>query len=215
MENTITTRPIIFSTPMVEAILGGRKTVTRRLTHLRDQSVVKAGPKTLAALGHPLIAATVPYPKGDIMWVRETWAQQYGYWHKAGLELDENGYCRDGCFVNDASEPSGKKWIATKAPDKWRPSIHMPKEAARLFLLATDVRVVRLQDISGDLDELEREGINIAVGAAGATAAFADLWDGLRKPADRAKYGWDANPWVWRIAFERCEKPDGWPWRGA
>ena len=82
--------------------------------------------------------------------------------------------------------------------DRWHPSIHMPKEAARLFLRATGVRVERLQDI--DDDGVVAEGLKIG-------DAFDVLWDSTIKPADLPLYGWDANPWVWVIEFERCEKP--------
>ena len=107
----------------------------------------------------------------------------------------------------------------------WHPSIHMPREAARIFLRLTDVRVERLQDITaeGALDE----GTNVEfpepkpsyISLAytemrlkpAARQSFASLWDSTIKPADRPTYGWEANPWVWVIEFERCEKPEGWP----
>ena len=204
-------RPMIFSPPMVQAILGGYKTVTRRLTNLRDQSVVKAGPKTLASLGHPLVAASPPCYDGDILWVREKWGRYLDL--STGTPTWSYAYFADGKKRVPVGVDENGRELTT--PVSWRPSIHMPKDAARLFLRVCGVRVVRLRDITGDLDELEREGINIAAGMIGASAVYADLWDSLLKPADRAKYSWDANPWVWRIEFQRCEKPDGWPGGGA
>lgn len=83
------------------------------------------------------------------------------------------------------------------ADDKWHPSIHMPKEAARLFLRVADVRVEQLQDI--DDDGVVAEGMEIG-------AHFDELWDSTIKPANRPIYGWAANPWVWVIEFERISE---------
>ena len=85
---------------------------------------------------------------------------------------------------------------------KWHPSIHMPREAARIFLRVTDVRVERVQDI--DDDGVVAEGLNIG-------DPFDELWDSTIKPADRALYGWDANPWVWVIEFERITREEAIP----
>lgn len=85
-----------------------------------------------------------------------------------------------------------------KAADyKWHPSIHMPREAARIFLRVTDVRVERLQEI--DDNGIASEGLAIG-------DPFDELWDRTIKKADRALYGWEADPWVWVIKFERCER---------
>ena len=97
----------------------------------------------------------------------------------------------DGCFVYRADYPEPQRLV-------WRPSIHMPKEAARIWLRVTDMRVERLQDI--DDDSVVAEGLNIG-------DPFDELWDSTIKPTDRERYGWSANPWVWVIEFERCEKP--------
>ena len=211
MTESMEIRPMIFDPPMVKAILEGHKTVTRRLTNLRDQSVVKAGPKTLASLGRPLVARCPPCCDGDILWVREKWGRYLDL--SSGKPTWRYAYFADGEErVPIGVDEDGREYTS---PVNWRPSIHMPKDAARLFLRVCSVRVVRLRDITGDMDELEREGINIAAGMIGASAFFADLWDSLLKPTDLAKYGWDANPWVWRIEFRRCEKPDGWPGGGA
>ena len=83
--------------------------------------------------------------------------------------------------------------------NKWRPSIHMPREAARIFLRVTDVRVERLQDC-GNM-QAKDEGCT-------GSSQFARLWDSTVKPADRATLGWEANPWVWVIEFERIGKDE-------
>ncbi|MBQ8107078.1 MAG: hypothetical protein IJ127_29920 [Afipia sp.] len=194
-------KPILFNTPMVRAILDGHKTVTRRVVNLKHLR----GLENLTA-EKILRCCIAPYQVGDILWVRETWCFYWGvYWHKAGLEVDENGYCKDGCWVNDAASPGGKRWLATKAPDKWRPSIHMPREAARIFLRVTDVRVERLQEMRAE-DSL-REGVKLhlegCLNGEAPLKPFADLWDSTIKSADRGRYGWYANPWVWVVEFKR------------
>ena len=190
--DVMSSKPIIFSTPMVKAILNGDKTMTRR--------VIKGLlPEDIEAMGQRLgycdnwwkstsVALKAPCKRGDILWVRETWAEMpYGYVYRA-----------------DEEEPEG--W---DCDDRWRPSIHMPRDAARIFLRVTNVSVERLRDITGNLDNLDREGVNIATGMFEASMAFAELWDSLRKPADIGKYGWDANPWVWVISFERTDANGG------
>ena len=105
----------------------------------------------------------------------------------------------------------------------WRPSIHMPREAARIFLRVTDVQVERLQNIT-ELDILEKEGIEVGFPQPRPTymslayaetrlkpevrKVFANLWDGTIKPADCTLYGWAANPWVWVIEFERISREE-------
>lgn len=206
-------KPILFNTEMVRAILEGRKTVTRRV--VKDMDIINGW--DCEADGTPIAyidqatgdsyPPTMPCPHhpGDILWVRETWAA----WSPTYGVAPKLYYKADG----DA--PAGIKW---------RPSIHMPKEAARLFLRVTDVRVERLQDIT----DYRAEGIhpseaceecfavcggcdplNSPTGCDNEIDAFAGLWDRTVKPADLPLYGWDANPWVWVIEFERCDKPEG------
>lgn len=87
----------------------------------------------------------------------------------------------------------------------------MPKDAARIWLRVTDVRVERLQDIT--IDEIRKEGLEPRFDVKDkfsdgiARGRFLELWDSTIKKPDLDRYGWDANPWVWIIEFERCEKP--------
>ncbi len=96
----------------------------------------------------------------------------------------------------------------------WRPSIHMPREAARIFLRVTDVRVERLQRIcERGRRSAHNEGfindISLAEGTGkSATEHFSEFWDSTIKPKDRALYGWEANPWVWVIEFERISREE-------
>lgn len=199
-------KPILFNTDMVRAILDGRKMVTRRVVKPngifqgwsilgRDKSMIQTpnGFGFLISNGEKSVETLMymPYRPGDILYVRETWA-------KVGDKA--YGYKADDIW----SVP------------RWRPSIHMPREAARIFLRVTDVRVERLQDIKerGKFNaSAEAEGfcndINLYDGTGkSATKHFAEAWDSTIKPKDRALYGWAANPWVWVIAFERISKEE-------
>ena len=192
-------KPILFNAEMVRAILDGRKTVTRRVVnhkHLRGLENLTAEKIQRACIA--------PVSIGDILYVREAYSPKYfdkeiaNYW---------NGGNRIAYKADWDALPQDAKDLCAKPI--WRPSIHMPREAARIFLRVTDVRVERLQNI--DADGIRSEGLTSACVHAGdmeiATQEFALLWDGTIKPVDRERYGWAANPWVWVIAFERCAKP--------
>lgn len=188
-------KPILFNTEMVRAILDGRKSCTRR--------VVK--PQPTARYGAQCIKP--PYQPGDILYVRETW-------HKYIKRVGEGESCHLAEFYGYKASIANSE----DADEPWKPSIHMPKEAARIWLKVTNVRVERLQEIT--VDGCHREGVNIETSAVtdGETLnrkhdfsleKFETLWDSTVKKSDIDRYGWDANPWVWVIEFERCEKPEG------
>ena len=190
-------KPILFNTEMVRAILEGRKTTTRRVIKPQLSDVWC----TACEENMKLIAGTSRYQPGDILWVRETWAMAPDLLGEFPGPIYKADYL--GKDLDDAAQKNFH----------WSPSIHMPREAARLFLLVTDVRVERLQEITGY--QARREGMNPivfaqdrqAVDDAKCIRAFTSVWDTTIKPADREQYGWNANPWVWVIEFERCEKP--------
>lgn len=191
-------KPIIFSTKMVQAILEGRKTQTRRIIpvrgtgafcELKDNLGYPASEgKTWAGFGmkEDPIYYQCPYGKvGDTLWVREAFAPNYF----------DNGKCGYRADWTDAA--------AEIIPEpKWKPSIHMPRSEARLFLRVIGIRVEKLQDIT--TEDAEQEGI-IARGCAFprkgniAIDTFADLWDSIN--FDRGS--WESNPWVWVIEFEK------------
>jgi hypothetical protein len=183
-------KPILFNTEMVRAILDGRKTMTRR--------VIRPQPPATACiynrygnfswsfgLDWDKRVLKPPYRYGGILYVRETWARDAngGWFYKADQKCE----------------------VFT-----WHPSIHMPKEAARIFLRVTDVHIERLQDIIAA--ECVHEGIPreslTEVGEAFTIGQFSDLWDSTVKKTDRQVYGWDANPWVWAIKFEQISKEE-------
>ena len=198
-------KPILFNTDMVRAILDGRKTVTRRVVKFKPgqnpqwTGYIPDGPVLYGSNNIP--ASKSPYHPGDILYVRETWA--YGYVDTTDFE------CRcNECFFEELKAGTKKDsflmpryFYRTENLDglnvRWRPSIHMPKEAARLFLRVTDVWVERLKEINV-LSAMD-EGVT-------DWNDFVKLWNSTIKPADLPLYGWDANPWVWVIEFERISK---------
>jgi len=183
-------KPILLKTEMVRAILDGRKTVARQVVkpqpgnRLVPMPVESCWPGYFGECGTSRVIGP-PYRPGNILYVRETWQQGLGgtYLYKASAGLD--------LFMNKEGN------LVSNIP--WCPSIHMPREAARIFLRVTDVRVERLQGI--DDDGVVAEGLEIG-------APFDELWDSTIKPADRALYGWEANPWVWVIEFERISREE-------
>lgn len=197
--------PILFNTEMVRAILDDRKTCTRRVIKdavKENQEINKNGKGEFelyditSRCGIPKGKIyNPPYQPGDILYVRETW---HKYTKRVGngepCHLAEfYGYKASIANSEDANEP-------------WKPSIHMPKEAARIWLKVTDVRVERLQEM--DKTDALKEGIDprLCINLSHALTKFKKIWDSTIKKSDLDIYGWKANPWVWVIEFERCEK---------
>lgn len=221
-------KPILFNTEMVRAILEGRKSCTRRI--VKPQQLIGMLPdkckngapeeflKEKKLMFKPYCDMTgielintaykAPYQPGDILYVRETWE----HFECCCCEGDEHRNCyREpqqsvlnkscGCYMYRATDE-------IYGDARWHPSIHMPKEAARIWLKVTDVRVERLQDMWAS--DVSKEGIrfNKPTAADEMLKAFAKLWDSTIKKSDLDRYGWNASPWVWVIEFERCEKPE-------
>lgn len=211
-------KPILFNTEMVRAIMGGRKSCTRRLVKFlsgenpRWTGYIKDGLMLYNGKNEPCIRKA-PYQPGDILYVRETW-------HKYIKRVGEGKSCHLAEFYGYKASIANSE----DADEPWKPSIHMPKEAARIWLKVTDVRVERLQDITPKGAESEGVGNlfydDIGYGEKNyrtevdpeygiAKEQFAWLWESTIKKSDLNRYGWDANPYVWVIEFERCEKPEG------
>ena len=195
-------KPILFNSEMVRAILDGRKDATRKIVKgfIPDDAVW--GYTAFTPKGYISCRGTfadgygekffkLPCEPGDILYVRETWKKA------------PNGYY----YYED--------WQRNDIADvtKWKPSIHMPKEAARIWLKVTDVRVERLQEISAE--SALAEGADKYIHTNGGLdenmtiTSFIGIWNSTIKKSDIDRYGWDANPYVWIIEFERCEKPEG------
>lgn len=206
-------KPILFNTEMVKAILEGRKTVTRRV--VKPQPIWRKSP--IQQKGHPEYWANwddekiykSPYRPGNILYVRETFCHIFGrYVYRADYDA-----------------------LAEDTKSLWRPSIHMPREAARIFLRVTDVRVERLWEMGKE--DAMKEGITPVSKPGGCRCQWAfdgcmedpcpnrtayeierymdpfyQLWQNTIKPADLPLYGWAANPWVWVVEFERISKEE-------
>jgi hypothetical protein len=203
-------RPILFSGPMVRALLDGSKTQTRRIVKLPHNNRLGVweptkfggpeGGRTAAgdivpeqgAIWHTrtgdCLSCSHGQP-GDRLWVRETFAHMY-----RGNAAPETRHAEDVVYRADGFTPDEYVY------GSWKPSIHMPRWASRITLEVTGVRVERLQDIS--------EADVTAEGWTGGSDPsemppldwYGRLWDGLN--AARG-YGWDANPWVWVVEFKR------------
>lgn len=199
-------KPILFNTQMVKAILEGRKTVTRRVIKPQpDGPMYRKSPFDLSGffVTHCGSVYMPPYQPGDILYVRETW--QFfpcfdcvkSMCDTTPLTYEDSDSVTEGCWIYKADYiESDQKRVC------WHPSIHMPKEAARIFLRVKDVRVERLQDITEA--GKTAEGMH----AGWQHYNFYELWDSTIKPADRTSYGWEANPWVWVVQFERISRKE-------
>lgn len=190
-------RPILFSTEMVKAVLEGRKTQTRRVIvpqpcgydPVTDDGIIWEWhcDEHFDQEGH---LAKCPYgTPGDLLYVRETWQPS----------IIHNGVITHVEFYENSTNEQQKL-------NKWRPSIHMPKKFARIWLRVVDVRVERVQDISYE-DCIAETGAPSTYDLGGPepykrnmVGVFSFLWDSINA---KRGYGWDANPWVWVVEFER------------
>lgn len=208
-------KPVLFNTEMVQAILKGRKTSTRRIVKYDFKTVYTAAcasGKWFETYGENLPdnliewyvkeKAKQPYIIGDILWVRETWCKLYDLDNNDQI-IEKTGkyyYRADGynptpynCF------PDGDGFYGDRNCPRWKPSIHMPRKAARIFLKITNVRTERIHEINDE--GAKAEGANVGVGweekmKESAIERFRKLWDSIYK-------NWNDNPWVWVIEFER------------
>lgn len=216
--------PILYNTDMVQAILDGRKTATRRILK-HPFEVHPNGCVTRPKGNERLCPYEPPYSPGDILYVRETWAflpcvectREGTDCGRTCVTYEDRDSVSDGCFVYRADHPHPEHV-------RWSPSIHMPKAAARIWLKVKAVRVERLQDMRPE--DIRKEGMRLTItpneckrqfDKIGAIyfyeekrKEFLKIWNSTIKKSDLTHYGWDANPWVWVIEFERCGKPEGW-----
>jgi hypothetical protein len=219
-------RPILFNAAMVNAILAGRKTQTRRVvkpqppeTHSFGGYVIEASPRKNEGKFKwgikkgeyhfaDSIYARCPYGQpSDRLWVRESWSGEY---HMAGIKPSRRIDYPDEAnhmpvlpvtWYWADGEPESGDW------ERPRPSIHMPRWASRITLEIVSVRVERLQDISAK--DAAQEGVSfgrITDQATGeidrdACEAFEELWQSIN-----GAESWDANPWVWVVEFERIQE---------
>lgn len=231
-------KPILYSTEMVDSLQNRIKTQTRRTKGLEipnqnpDQYELLGWDKNYvvfkSAFGK-LIDCKPKYQKGDILWVRETFEYFAADWdpHEDDLEISStvvfNYKASDEKSLNEVKVKNvlgHKALIAIHRKEGWKPAIHMPKEAARLFIKVTDVRLERLQDIS--TEDAKAEGVkSFNHGYGGSPVgiwwkdyiygnhnietpelSFRTLWENINGAGS-----WNLNPWVWVYEFEVIEKP--------
>jgi hypothetical protein len=174
-------KPILFSTPMVQAILEGRKTMTRRI--VKDKFLIQGNPKF--STRNSELTGVCPYGKvGDVLWVREKFFKhnEHEIWYAA----ENFPRIIDTDYV------------------KWKPSIHMPKAAARIWLEITNIRVERLWEISDE--DAKAEGVKPKEGMwfkriQRYDEAFSELWQSIN-----GEQSWNENPWVWVVEFKKIKR---------
>ena len=217
--------PILFNTEMVQGILReppNNKTVTRRAikgyipndaiwgyTEFTPKGYISCRGTFADGYGEKFFK--LPCCPDDVLYVRETW--NFVYDMDGSDQIVED----TGRYIYYADDPMPfSEWIDTNTGEHkeympWRPSIHMPKAAARIWLKVMDVRVERLREITPE--DAWKEGarclcMHPVPDCAGNKTEFIKIWDSTIKKADIDRYGWGTNPWVWVIEFERCEKPE-------
>lgn len=246
-------KPILFNTEMVRAILDGRKTCTRRICKdanectVPDMEFYNADRRTYAVHNFAdkehmeqlsMAERNCPICPGDTLYVRETWQcwRAHRYEATADIRFRAGGDDVRLQFANGNTDSIDRldydtfvhKWFSHNG--EWKPSLFMPKEAARIWLKVTGVRMKRLQEMK-PVDVI-KEGaypdcwdcLN-TYGESGSQCCYGTeeecsqcdevmmewekLWNSTIKKSDLDRYGWNANPYVWVIEFERCEKPKG------
>lgn len=217
-------KPILFNTEMVKAELDGIKRCTRRVVKGYIPKDAQFGYTAFTPKGCISCRGTfedgygekffkLPYQKGDILYVRETfaWCPCWDCGMESVCNQGKDRRYHDekkeyGCYMYRASCEDNEY----PSVDTWHPSIHMPKEAARIWLKVIDVRVERLQDI--DINGIRSEGLGSAAVHAGdmdiALKEWEILWNSTIDKCNIDTYGWEANPFVWVVEFERCERPE-------
>lgn len=227
-------KPILFSTPMVKAILEGRKSQTRRVVKRYGRTPEQYGRDKFYKLVNELngkqglfagfykdsdvfmyegqqhidaVYFKAPYPPGDAIYVQETWKAISADLSNFEILIE---YKADGFWQWARFTPERFAIFRKYAlKNGWQSPYFMPKEAARLFLMVKDVRIGMVQEITEE--DVVREGIPPRFKVKDrfsydiARQRFLELWDSI----NGKKYPWDTNPWVWTNSFERTDKPEG------
>lgn len=205
-------KSILFGSEMIRAILEGHKICTRRKIDkdISNRFDVDSDGKVVAYIEQATGDSYKPevmckYQPGDILYVRETWD------YLEGWKIGDSGIAGQYFYRADGDH----RPVSWRGP--WQSSVHMSREAARIWLLVTDVQAERLQNIT--VEDIKNEGITDDyktysqeylenLRTVSYPKVFAAIWDSAIKKSDRDCYGWAANPWVWKITFQVCDKPE-------
>ncbi|MDN0033284.1 hypothetical protein QVN85_10250 [Oscillibacter valericigenes] len=206
-------KPVLFNTEMTQAIMAGRKNTTRRVIKPQPKSPIVRQPdgsfREIMPCANGVRVFVPRFKVGDVLYIRETW--QFIPCRDCGPELcsevptvfEDKESTSKGCFIYRANYPEAM-YV------KWKPSIFMPRQAARTFLRVIDARVEQLQDI--DAQGIRKEGLASMAAHAGdmriAIAEWQLVWDRTMTRAARALYGWEANPWIWVYEFQKISKAE-------
>lgn len=208
-------RTMSFNPEMVRAIMDGRKTVTRRI---KLKQLIGLGcdrrPNNMPDDERIGDIYKPPCEPGDILYVREAWFYESHMEDRTAGEPDLSSGRYSSRYIYKVDNPDYPVSVGVGGTG-WQPPGTMPKEAARIWLRVKGVRVEQLQDITIDgaikegcadlwIDEAKNMKL---VEVAGNRNQFTDAWNSTIEKSVQDLYSWDANPWVWVIEFERCEKP--------
>lgn len=200
-------KPILFSSPMVRAILEGRKTQTRRIVTPIEQVGGMDTYKGFALGSGDRPGIYCPYgAPGGSLWVRETWLKlDLDHWSDLTLPCDVIVHGRLNSVAYRADTDADGDRIRQEYGYKWRPSIFMPRWASRITLEIKAVRVERLQEISEA--DAQAEGVKPIWNPHGGGTinphwhGFRELWNSI----NGKRASWESNPWVWAVEFEVCK----------
>ncbi len=202
-ENKVKYYPRLLTGEMVRAVLAGHKTATR--WPLRKQPVEDVAKRKGEWVWEDVDGHIFPAPvrPGDVIWVRETWSQENAAFPPV--------------YRADGIDMLGNQWTEEALSEvRWRPGIHMPRKCARLMLRVTDVKLIRVQDISepeaqaeGSMPEFEMNAADFIKGVRRPTSTyflgFKHIWQQLY---DSGPHAWNANPWVWAASFHRISRDE-------
>lgn len=215
-------KPILFNTEMTQATLENRKGATRRVAKTKAVNLYRSQTGNLCGtfennpIGDKIQIIKPRYKVGGVYYIQETWkCTSFSDKTQAlAIRFKVGGQTKAWFDSKERYEKFEKFYFK----NGWQSPYFMPKEAARLFLKVTDVRVERLQDITSE--QAKNEGVDLKSGTPFPKATARDchgakdglsmyqskfviLWDSTIKKQNLDKYGWEANPWVWVIEFER------------
>lgn len=195
-------KPILFNTKMIKAILKNHITQTRRIIKLQPDFINYNISEIYESHKMKQVKIKAPYTIGDILWVRETFANTWTPDNYEGFVYKANGTPSQFPYWGNESQCKDEVWI---------PSIHMPRKAARIFLKVVNIRAERLQDITEEerikveetLKQVQCQSYKTKNNQSNYEVGFAEIWDKMLSKKNNWLYTFESNPWVWVIEFKK------------